>query len=637
VSASTLRGAPSPALPIRRAASIATRVVTLPRAGLALLLAVAGILNLWSLDTNGYANVFYSAADRSMSGGWHLFFYNSFDAAGVMTVDKGPLALWVQALSVRAFGLSPWSILVPQALMGIAAVALTYDVARRCFGRAAGLVAGLVLALTPVSVAIWRHNNPDALLILYSVSALWLVVRGLEDGRTRWLVLSGVAIGLGFETKMAAALLVVPALAAAWLWVSPRGTAAAVRSLVAGGAAMVVVGGAWPLYVALTPASQRPWVGGTADNSIWSLMFGYNGLGRLVGQAGGPTSGVHGPFGGASGPLRLLDQSLGGQAGWLLGFALVAGIGIAVATRLRRADPRTGWLIAAGGSFATIAVAFSQAHGIFHPYYVSLLAPFTALLVGAGAALALHSDWPGRVITPLALVGGLVSSVVVLHDHPGELRWLPVVLLGGVSAAAVVLAGLDRGRVRTAALAAGLALLLIAPATWSYQTLGHPANATFPAGGSAGDAAAANVVAGGGGDAGTAASAAGKGREIRVALRYIRAHGHGTLAVSRQAGATARLIIHTGAPLAGVGGFSGRESHMTVAAFAGDVARGRIGWVLISGPRPSAHGRPGSATVMAAVKRVGVRTSVRRLYRVDGRARALRAPGRTARPANDGH
>jgi 4-amino-4-deoxy-L-arabinose transferase-like glycosyltransferase len=158
--------------------------------------------------------------------------------------------------------------------MGVATVALTYDLVRRRFGRAAGFAGGLVLALTPVSVAIARHNNPDALLVLCVTAALWALVRGLEDGRTRWLVLSGVCVGLGFEAKMAAALLVVPALAAAWLWVAPRGRLAAVRQLLAGGAAMVVVGGAWPLLVALTPASERPWVSGTADNSIWSLILG---------------------------------------------------------------------------------------------------------------------------------------------------------------------------------------------------------------------------------------------------------------------------------------------------------------------------------------------------------------------------
>src|SRR5919201_5441295 len=273
--------------------------------------------------------------------------------------------------------------------MGMATVGLAYDLVRRRFGRVAGFVGGLALAITPVWVAIARYNNPDTLLTLRCVAAAWFVVRGLEDGRTRWLLLAGACVGLGFEAKMGAALLVVPALAAAWMWVAPRGRLAALRSLLAGGASMTVFGLAWPVLVWLTPAADRPWVAGTSDNDIWSLILGYNGLGRLLGQDGGPAGGgggpgpggFAGPFGGSPGFLRLLNESLGGQAGWLLGAAVVAAIGIAVASRLRRRDPRTGWIIAIGGSFATIALAFSTAEGIFHPYYTSQLAPFTAALV----------------------------------------------------------------------------------------------------------------------------------------------------------------------------------------------------------------------------------------------------------------
>jgi 4-amino-4-deoxy-L-arabinose transferase-like glycosyltransferase len=578
---------------------------------------VAALLNLWSLDTNGYGNAFYSAAVRSMSGSWHAFLYNSFDPARVMTVDKPPLALWVQSLSVRAFGLSPWSILVPQAVMGVATVALVYDLTRRRFGRTSGSVAGLVLALTPVSVAIWRDNNTDALLVLCCVTAVWLAVRGLEDGRTRWVVLSGVAIGLGFETKMAAALLVVPALAGAWLWVAPRGIAAAVRSLFAGGVAMVAVAGAWPLLVALTPVGARPWISGTNDNSPWSLVFGYNGAGRLVGQEGGPGArGVHGgPFGGHSGPLRLLDLSLGGQAGWLLAFALVAGVGIVLSSRLRRGDPRTGWIIAVGGSFATIAAAFSAAHGIFHPYYVSLLAPFTALLTGAGPALFRRAGPLARVIAPLALAAGVVCQVAILNDHPAELAWLPALLVGVGGGAAVLVAVADQRQVRSAALAGAVAVLLIAPAVWSYDTVGHPANGTFPMGGPT------TRPAQSGGRPHRAI------RRIESALAYVRRHGGGTLAVSRQGGATADIMIRTGAPLAGTGGFSGRESHMSLAWFAAAVERGQIRWVFVGGPGRCGgrDGRIGSGTVMWAVRRAGVRTRVHGLYSVSGRARALRA------------
>src|SRR3954465_1196004 len=265
----------------------ALAIRTFKRPEVAALLVLAAVLNLWAPDQNGWANEYHSAAIRSMASSWHNFLYGSFDASGGMTVDKPPLSLWVQTLSVKAFGFSSLAVLVPQALMGMASVALVYDLTRRRFGRVAGGVAGLVLALTPMTVAVSRHNNPDALLVLCSVAALWFVVRALEDGRTKWLVWAGVCVGLAFETKMLVALMVVPGIAAAWLWVAPRGRVAAVKSLLAGGVAMVLVGLAWPLLVALTPASDRPWISSTADNSIWSLIFGYNGLKRIGGQAGG--------------------------------------------------------------------------------------------------------------------------------------------------------------------------------------------------------------------------------------------------------------------------------------------------------------------------------------------------------------
>src|SRR3954451_13554240 len=408
-----------------------------PRPELAGLLVLASLLNLWALSRNGWANDYYSAAVRSMSSNWHAFLYGSFDQAGVMTLDKPPLALWVQVAFVKVFGYHPLSMLVPQALMGVASVALVYDLVRRRFGRAAGFVAGFALATTPITVAISRHNNPDALLVLCSVAALWFLVRALEDGRSRWLILSGISVGLGFETKMAAALMVVPGIAAAWLWVAPRGRGKAVGQLLAGGAAMTVVAMAWPLLFLLTPAADRPWVSGTSDNSILNLILGYNGLGRLGGQPGAPQAFAGGGaaaggfgggggasvFGGATGPLRLLGASLGGQAGWLIGFAVVGGVAILVGSRLRRDDARTGWLIAVGGAFATTAVAFSYAKGIFHPYYVSLLAPFTAALVGAGFGQLRAGDRAARILGPLAVVAGVAATLVVISNSAGAPHW----------------------------------------------------------------------------------------------------------------------------------------------------------------------------------------------------------------------
>ncbi len=661
------------------------RALAWPPPELAALLALAAVLYLWSLGQNGFANEYYSAAVRSMTQSWHAFLFGSFDTGGVMTVDKPPLALWIQALSARVFGYGSWSMLVPQALMGVASVALVYDMTRRHFGRAAGFGAGLALTLTPVAVAISRHNNPDALLVLCVTAAVWCLVRALEDGRTRWLVLSGVCVGLGFEAKMGAALMVVPAIAAAWLWVAPRGRVAALRQLGLGGAAMAVVALAWPVMVWLTPASNRPWISGTSDNSIWSLIFGYNGLGRLTGQQGAPGGGGPGggggggAFGGDTGVLRLLNESLGGQGGWLLGFALVAGIGVVALTRLRRDDPRTGWIVAVGGVFLTTAVAFSQASGIFHPYYVSQLAPFTAALVGAGIGVVVRGGLPARIVGPLAIGAGIVTELIVLGENPGQLEWVPALLIviGGMAAVMLALGPGLVARVRTAALVAGVAVLLLAPGAWAFQTLGHATSGTFPAGGPAstgfGGPGGRGFAGGGGPGGGPPGMAApggtnggqtggpgagmapptgalpgggfggqaqggfggapggggmfgGNTQSLNAALAYVEQNGGGTLAVSSQSGAASQLI-RSGSDVAAIGGFSGRESQVSIEWLADAVQDGRIRWILTdgsSGGMPQ-DGRIGSTEVMAAATEVGTSTSIDGLYDLQGHAAELRA------------
>ena len=648
LSAAAPAASASVAAPVRERSRALSRSRRSPAPELLLLLGVAAALNLWALSRNGWANGYYSAAVRSMSTSWHNFLFASLDPSGVMTVDKPPLALWVQALSVRLFGFHSLSILVPQALMGVASVALLYDLVRRRFGRVGGFVGGLALALTPITVAISRHNNPDALLVLCCVAALWFAVRALEDGRTRWLLLAGVCVGLGFETKMLVALVVVPGIAAAWLWCAPaaRGRLHALRQLLAGGVAMVLVGGAWPALVELTPAADRPWVSGTSDNTILSLIFGYNGVGRVAGQSGGPGGGGGNMFGGTPGPLRLLDSALGGQAGWLLGFAVVCGGGILVASRLRPSDRRTGWLLAVGGAFLTTAVLFSAASGIFHPYYVSLLAPFTAALVGAGTAELIRGRLSVRLVGVLALVAGIAGELVIRADYPGQLEWLaPVLIVVGVLATGALL--ILRGpRVRIAAVGSVVAALLLAPSAWALDTLGHATSATFPAGGpvsaesgggfgaggrpggvggaggrrggpagagqalfgpASGAPSGAGALAGGpaggasaggppsgapafGGGAppaGVGAFAGGPGggafggASLTGVVSYVEHHGGGTIAVSSQSNA-AQAIISDGAAVAGIGGFSGRESDVSVEWLAQEVQSGRIRWVLDS-------------------------------------------------------
>jgi 4-amino-4-deoxy-L-arabinose transferase-like glycosyltransferase len=645
------------------------------------LLSLAAVLNLWGLSINGWANTYYSAAVRSMTTSWHNFLFISLDPSGLMTVDKPPLSLWIQALSARIFGFHPLSLLVPQALMGVAAVGLTYDLVRRRFGRAAGFVGGLALATTPVVVAVSRHNNPDELLVLCCVAALWFAVRAFETGRTRWLVFSGIAVGLGFETKMGVALMVVPGIAVAWMWSrsqAPGGWLRALRQLVVAGGAMVAVGLAWPLLVTLTPAADRPWISGTSDNSIWSLIFGYNGLGRVAGQVGGPGGGGPGGggpggggnalFGGATGPFRLLQSGLGDQAGWLLGFALVAGLAVLVLTRLRRRDPRTGWLIAVGGAFLTTAVTFSFASGIFHPYYVSFLAPFTATLIGAGVGEMLPAPVgvatslrAARIIAPLLIAAGAVTELVVLRKLSGQLSWPTPLVIGVALGAAILLAVQLAPRLRAVIVLVGMLALLAAPATWAAETLGHATNGTFPTGGPASDGFggpgggrgsggfggrfgsgaggfAGPPAAGGfggpaaggfGGPPGTAGGLGGSfgpgaggfggapgtaggggmfgddSSTLTAATNYAKTHGGGTVGVASQSSAAAAILSSNG-NVAGLGGFSGRESSVSAAWIASEVGSGHLRWVLADtgfGGRLPGDTRTGSQSAIDVVEK----------------------------------
>jgi 4-amino-4-deoxy-L-arabinose transferase-like glycosyltransferase len=666
--------------------------IPMPKPELLALLVVAAVLDLWALDKNGWANTYYSAAVKSMSTSWHNFLYNSFDVAGLQTLDKPPLAMWVEALSVRVFGFSSWAMLVPEALMGVATVALAYDMVRRVFGRAGGFAAGLVLALTPITVAVSRHNNPDALVVLCATAALWFTVRAALDGRTTWLVWAGVMVGAGFETKMGTGLLVLPALALAYFWVAPRGRVTALKQLLAGGVATAVVGLAWPVLVWLTPAADRPWVSGTSDNSIWSLILNYNGTGRLDGQAGGPGGGTGGGpgggggggmgsvFGGDTGIFRLVDSSLGGQAGWLIGMAIVGGIGVAAASRLKRRDPRTGFILAAGGAFATCAIVFSYAKGIFHPYYVSMLAPFTAVLIGATVGTILKGGLVARVVGPLALLGGLATEIMVIHRGASDVNGLIPPAIVAAVVGAVVLALRMPTKVRAIAVAAALGVLLIAPASWAVDTLGHATSSTFPAGGPSsqggfgggggpGGAGGGRGGFGGGpgggtqggftppaqsgsgatsssgqtsappgfsmqgqssstqGGAGMGGGMFGSNANLTEAITYANAHGGGTIGVSSQQGA-ATAIIQSGARVAGLGGFSGSESEVTATWLAQAVRDGRIRYVLTDGTSSTGgrnDGRVGATQLMAIVQRVGTRTSVSGLYDLQGTAAAILA------------
>ncbi|GLY96197.1 hypothetical protein Acsp02_34520 [Actinoplanes sp. NBRC 103695] len=510
------------------------------RPSLLALLLVTAVLYLWGLGASGWGNAFYSAAVQAGSESWKAFFYGSSDAANSITVDKTPASLWVMALSVRIFGLSSWSILVPQALMGVATTGLLFAAVRRWYGPAAGLIAGAVSALTPVAVLMFRFNNPDALLVLLMVAAAWATTRALADGRTKWLVWAGVFLGFGFLTKMLQVLLVVPAFGLAYLLFGPPRLGRRLVQLLLAGLAIVVSAGWWIAIVELVPASMRPYIGGSQDNSILELTLGYNGLGRLNGEETGSVGGGRGGGGGAwgeSGLLRMFDSSQGGQISWLLPAALILLVaGLVLTARAARTDRLRAGLVLWGGWLVITGLVFSFMQGIFHAYYTVALAPAVGAVVGIGAALVWGAIRNSRVrpepvppsatsapaspdfaspphtshhvgdIHPapsssvrgngwrapfaavmLALAVGVSAwwSWTLLGRSADFLPWLRWVVLAGGLVAAVGALGLMRLPMRVAAVIAGLALgaTLAGPAAYAVQTASEPHTGSIPTAG----------------------------------------------------------------------------------------------------------------------------------------------------------
>ncbi|MCO8275609.1 glycosyltransferase family 39 protein [Actinoplanes sp. TRM 88003] len=461
---------------------------------LALLLAT-GVLYVWGLNKNGWANAFYSAAVQAGSESWKAFFFGSSDAANSITVDKTPAALWVMALSARIFGVNSWSILVPQALMGVASVGLLFATVRRWYGPVAGLIAGAVLALTPIAVLMFRFNNPDALLVLLMVAGAYATVRAIENGSTKWIMLAGVFVGFGFLAKMLQALLVVPAFALAYLIAGPPKLGKRIGQLLLSGVALVVSAGWYIAIVELVPASMRPYIGGSQNNSILELTLGYNGLGRLNGDETGSVGGGGGGMGGggmwgSTGLTRMFDSEQGGQISWLLPAALILLVaGLVVTARRARTDRQRAGLILWGGWLLITGLVFSFMQGIFHAYYTVALAPAVGAVVAIGAALL----WRHRrnVVAAVTLAATVaVTAWWSFHllgrsaDFLPGLRW--VVLIGGL-AGAVGLLGALRLPARIAAVAAGVALaaVLAGPAAYAVQTASEGHSGSIPSAGPA--------------------------------------------------------------------------------------------------------------------------------------------------------
>ncbi|WIX84421.1 glycosyltransferase family 39 protein [Amycolatopsis sp. DG1A-15b] len=573
----------------------------------ALLLGTA-VLYLWGLGASGWANAFYSAAAQAGSQSWKALFFGSSDAANAITVDKTPAALWVMSLSARLFGVNAWSILVPQALMGVGSVWLLHATVRRTSGPAAGLVAGLVLALTPAAALMFRFNNPDALLVLLLVAGAYCVVRACEKASPRWLALAGVAVGFGFLAKMLQAFLVLPAFALAYFVAAPVPLGKRLLHLLGAVGATVAAAGWYLVVVALWPAADRPYIGGSQANSLWELIFGYNGFGRITGDEVGSVGGGAGRGWGSTGLTRLFGSEMAGGIAWLLPAALLAlGAGLWFTRRAPRTDASRAALLLWGGWLLVTALVFSYMGGIIHPYYTVALAPAVAALAGTAAVqlwrLRAHPAASGL------LSGGVAVTALTAYLLLGSSwqPWLaPTVLVGGLLAAVALFFATHLTRWAASSVAA-FALVVLLSGTGAY-TLATAATAHSgaipsagpsagfggrgPGGGFGGPGGPGGGFGGGrGGGPGALLSTTTPGAALTALLRQDVSRYTWT-AATVLSNAAAGYQLASGAPVMAVGGFNGTDPYPTLTQFQQYVAGGQIHYFL--GEGMSMQGNSGS-------------------------------------------
>jgi 4-amino-4-deoxy-L-arabinose transferase-like glycosyltransferase len=576
------------------------------------LLAGTAVLYLWGLGSSGWANSYYAAAAQAGTQDWKAWLFGSLDAGNAITVDKPPAAMWVMGLSGRLFGFHEFTMLLPEALMGVAAVAVLYFTVRRSSGASAGLIAGAALALTPVATLMFRFNNPDALLVLLLVVAAYCTVRAIDAGSARrmsmWMALTGCAIGFAFLTKMLQAFLVVPGLALAFLVAAPFGIWKRVGALLIGGATMIVSAGWYVALVSLWPAGSRPYIAGSTDNSLLQLAFGYNGIERIAGnEGGGPGGGGPGGHGGHGGGMnlffggdpgigRLFGPSMGVEASWLLPAALIGLVaGLWLSWRATRTDRVRAGLLLWGGWLLVTGAVFSFMAGTVHPYYNVALAPAVAALVGISVAQLVQrraSLVPRLVLAGMLAVTG-VWSFLLLNRTP---EWWPVVrwvvLVGSIVVALLLALRAHRLGRATAVVAIASALVgLGGPAAFSIY---NAATAHSGPGTMSGPQKAGGFGFGGGPRGPGGPGRGGDNAQVEALLKGVdnrwAAAGIGSMSVSD-------LELETGASLMAIGGFTGGDPSPTLTQFQQYVADGQVRYFLADSGRggPPGH-RSGTAS-----------------------------------------
>jgi 4-amino-4-deoxy-L-arabinose transferase-like glycosyltransferase len=640
---------PAPPPPPQRAgAPRRSRSLAPAHLGLAAILVLSGLLEFVRLSQNGYANTYYSATVKSMLGSWHAFFFLSADPNGLISSDKPPLGLWLQAVSAKVFGFAPLSLLIPEGICAVLAVALIYRIVAPRFGSVAGLVSAFALAVFPSFVAVSRDTGVDPLLILLMLATCGAGLAAIDSGRLRTLVWCGVLAGLAFNTKSLAALLCVPGIGLGYLVCAPGSLRRRLVQLSAAGVVFAIVALSWITIVQLTPASQRPFIGDTFSNSEFDVVFGYNGVGRVGGEQGGPGKstklyltraqtlplvrpGVNSPgltpaehrflsthrpprakpashavargrhrvlkpvpFAGARTPWRIFGAALGGQAGWLVPLALIGMLALGLALR-GRADRRTAGLFVLGGWFLIELATLDFSAGIVHPYYSSALGPGLAAMVGAGGVAiaslvrnrASRTALRGYLLAVLA-VAGTVGVQLVVIDREGDPLWwrIPLVVL---CLGALIAIPLVRRRAGWA-VAVAVGALLVAPMVYSFSVWLAPVQGTFPAAGP--------YSYPGQGLYGVSPTSL---RTSRSLIHYLRTHGATRpYALLTQSSDQASPLILLGLATSAVGGYNTTDPAMSGAQLATLVSARKARYILIAGPY-AARGGNGASTAARLV------------------------------------
>jgi len=619
---------------------------------LGVLLLGTAVLYLWNLAANGWGNAFYAAAIQAGSKSWEAFLFGSSDAGNSITVDKPPASLWLPALSVRIFGLNSWSVLVPEALMGVASVWLLYCTVARVSGRWVGIVAGTALATTPVALLMFRYDNPEALLILLTVAACWAVVRAVQAsataadpsqgaagaGRLRarrdhgpvaWLLLAGACIGLGFLTKQLQAVVVLPTLGLAYLTLSRAGWLKRVAHLAAAAGAVVVSAGWWVALVELWPSGSRPYIGGSQTDSFLELTFGYNGLGRLNGEEDGSV----GKQWGTPGLLRLVTGNYVSQISWLIPaalFLLVLCVVLAVRDRAWRHDAgraRMAALVLLGGWFLVEGLTISLMRGITHEYYTAILAAPLAGVVGIGGGwLWERRTWASSICLGAAVAIVAATGAVVLVDAGWGTTWgVACAVLGVLAAVALAVRPLWATRLPRVAAATVLGAALVgalgAQTAFAASTtavaktgsiiyagpaerMGAPGGGRGGFGAGPGGQGAPGGFGGRNGQAGQAAGGAGgllgagTPNAEMVTLLSENASDYRWAAATVGAQNAAGYQLATEASVMPIGGFNGTDPSPTLEQFQAYVQQGQIHYFIASGGMGGAGGS-GESTASA--------------------------------------